>query len=133
MRPGKTARGDALTQLIGDVRLHRTRLRYQEPWPCGLAVGASRGRGGARSWSRPATKARPAGRRIARRRVRSAQVNSRVMRCRLVPNPYRLRTAQRSRTCRAMATDAFIAMNSKDALSQRLKNLPIAHSATAGR
>ena len=40
MRPWKQAIREALTQLIGDVERHRTRIRYQEPWHQGLAVGS---------------------------------------------------------------------------------------------
>jgi hypothetical protein len=40
MRPWKQARCDALAQLIGYVERNRTRIRYQEPWQCGLAVGS---------------------------------------------------------------------------------------------
>ena len=40
LRPWKTAIGDALAPLIGDVAHTRTRLRYQEPWHRGLAVGS---------------------------------------------------------------------------------------------
>jgi len=40
MRPWKQAIREALTQLIGDVERHRTRIRYQEPWHHGLAVGS---------------------------------------------------------------------------------------------
>lgn len=39
-RSWKQAIGDALAQLIGDVERHRTRLRDQEPWHTGLAVGS---------------------------------------------------------------------------------------------
>jgi hypothetical protein len=40
MRPWETAFRDALAQLIGYVERNRTRIRYQEPWQCGLAVGS---------------------------------------------------------------------------------------------
>ena len=40
MRPWKTAIRDALAQLIGYVERNRTRIRYQEPWYSGLAVGS---------------------------------------------------------------------------------------------
>jgi hypothetical protein len=40
MRPWKQALCDALAQLIGYVQRNRTRIRYQEPWQCGLAVGS---------------------------------------------------------------------------------------------
>jgi len=40
MRPWKQALCDALAQLIGYVERNRTRIRYQEPWQCGLAVGS---------------------------------------------------------------------------------------------
>jgi hypothetical protein len=40
MRPWKTAIRDALAQLIGYVERNRTRIRYQEPWSSGLAVGS---------------------------------------------------------------------------------------------
>jgi hypothetical protein len=40
MRPWKTALCDALARLIGYVERNRTRIRYQEPWQCGLAVGS---------------------------------------------------------------------------------------------
>jgi hypothetical protein len=40
MRPWKKAIGDALAQLIGYVERNRSRIRYQEPWHCGLAVGS---------------------------------------------------------------------------------------------
>jgi hypothetical protein len=36
--PWKQALWDALAQLIGYVKRNRTYIRYQEPWPCGLAV-----------------------------------------------------------------------------------------------
>jgi len=39
-QPWKTAVRQALTQRIGSVERHRTRIRYQEPWPRGLAVGS---------------------------------------------------------------------------------------------
>jgi len=39
-RPWKTAVRDALAQLIGSVERNRTRIRYQEPWHRGLAVGS---------------------------------------------------------------------------------------------
>jgi hypothetical protein len=39
MRPWKKTLRAALTQMIGDVERNRTRLRYQEPWHQGLAVG----------------------------------------------------------------------------------------------
>jgi hypothetical protein len=40
MRPWKQAVRKALAQLIGYVDRNRTRIRYQEPWHCGLAVGS---------------------------------------------------------------------------------------------
>lgn len=40
IRPWKKAVRDALAQLIGDVARNRTRIRYQEPWHQGLAVGS---------------------------------------------------------------------------------------------
>jgi hypothetical protein len=40
MRPWKQALCDALAQLIGYVQRNRTRIRSQEPWQCGLAVGS---------------------------------------------------------------------------------------------
>jgi hypothetical protein len=40
MRPWKTAVRDALAQLIGYVQRNQTRIRYQEPWHSGLAVGS---------------------------------------------------------------------------------------------
>jgi hypothetical protein len=40
MRPWKTAGRDALAQLIGYVQRNRTRIRYQESWYSGLAVGS---------------------------------------------------------------------------------------------
>lgn len=40
MRPWKKPLCDALAQLIGYVARNRTRLKYQEPWQCGLAVGS---------------------------------------------------------------------------------------------
>jgi hypothetical protein len=40
MRPWEKAVRHALTQLIGYVERNRTRIRYQEPWHCGLAVGS---------------------------------------------------------------------------------------------
>lgn len=40
MRPWKTAVRDALAQLIGYVQRNRTRIRDQEPWHSGLAVGS---------------------------------------------------------------------------------------------
>jgi hypothetical protein len=40
MRPWKQALCDALAQLIGYVERNRTRIRYQELWQCGLAVGS---------------------------------------------------------------------------------------------
>jgi hypothetical protein len=40
MRPWNQALCDALAQLIGYVERNRTRMRYQEPWQCGLAVGS---------------------------------------------------------------------------------------------
>ena len=45
MRPWKTALCDALAQLIGYVERNRTRIRYQEPWRHGLAVGSGAGEG----------------------------------------------------------------------------------------
>jgi len=40
MQPWKRALCDALAQLIGYVEHNRTRIRYQEPWASGLAVGS---------------------------------------------------------------------------------------------
>jgi hypothetical protein len=40
MRPWKKAIRDALAHLVGYVERNRTRIRYQEPWHCGLAVGS---------------------------------------------------------------------------------------------
>jgi hypothetical protein len=40
MRPWQKAIHDALAQLIGYVERNRTRIRYQEPWHTGLAVGS---------------------------------------------------------------------------------------------
>jgi hypothetical protein len=40
MRPWKKAVRDVLTQLIGDVQRNPSRIRYQEPWRHGLAVGS---------------------------------------------------------------------------------------------
>jgi hypothetical protein len=40
MRPWKQALCDALAQLIGYVERNRSRIRYQEPWHSGLAVGS---------------------------------------------------------------------------------------------
>ena len=40
LRPGKTLVRKALAQLIGYVERHRTRIRYQESWPRGRAVGS---------------------------------------------------------------------------------------------
>jgi hypothetical protein len=40
MRPWKKTLRDALAQLIGYVERNRTRIRYREPWQCGLAVGS---------------------------------------------------------------------------------------------
>ena len=40
MRPWKKVVRKALAQLIGDVERNRTRIRYQEPWPRGVAVGS---------------------------------------------------------------------------------------------
>jgi hypothetical protein len=40
MRPWKQAVRTTLAQLIGYVERHRTRIRYQEPWHCGRAVGS---------------------------------------------------------------------------------------------
>ena len=40
LRPWKTAVRGAVTQLIGYVERTRTRIRYQEPWHPGLAVGS---------------------------------------------------------------------------------------------
>jgi hypothetical protein len=40
MRPWKKSLGDALAQLIGYLERNRTRIKYQEPWQCGLAVGS---------------------------------------------------------------------------------------------
>jgi hypothetical protein len=39
-RPWQQAIHDALAQLIGDVARPRTRIRSQDPWPSGLAVGS---------------------------------------------------------------------------------------------
>jgi len=39
-RPCKKAVRQALTQLIGYVERNRTRIKYQEPWHTGLAVGS---------------------------------------------------------------------------------------------
>ena len=40
MRPWKQAVREGLAQLIGYVEHNRTRIRYQEPWHTGLAVGS---------------------------------------------------------------------------------------------
>jgi hypothetical protein len=40
MRPWKKPLCHALAQLIGSVARHRTRIKSQEPWQCGLAVGS---------------------------------------------------------------------------------------------
>jgi hypothetical protein len=40
LRPWKQPVCTALAHLLGDIERHRTRSRYQAPWPCGLAVGA---------------------------------------------------------------------------------------------
>jgi hypothetical protein len=40
LRPWKKAVRQALAQLIGYVERNRTRIRYQEPWQQGLAVGS---------------------------------------------------------------------------------------------
>jgi hypothetical protein len=40
MRPWQKAIHDALAQLIGYVERNRTRIRDQEPWHTGLAVGS---------------------------------------------------------------------------------------------
>lgn len=40
MRPWKKVVRKALAQLIGYVKRNRTRIRYQEPWQHGLAVGS---------------------------------------------------------------------------------------------
>lgn len=40
MRPWKKTVCKALAQLIGYVARNRTRIKYQEPWQCGLAVGS---------------------------------------------------------------------------------------------
>jgi hypothetical protein len=40
MRPWKKAVRAALAQLIGSVARNRTRIRYQEPWHQGRAVGS---------------------------------------------------------------------------------------------
>jgi hypothetical protein len=40
MRPGQTTVREALNQLIGYVERNRTRIRDQEPWHSGLAVGS---------------------------------------------------------------------------------------------
>lgn len=39
-RPWKKPLRDALAQLIGYIERNRTRIRYREPWRCGLAVGS---------------------------------------------------------------------------------------------
>jgi hypothetical protein len=46
MRPWQKAIHDALAQLIGYVERNRTRIRYQEPWDTGLAVGSGAVEGG---------------------------------------------------------------------------------------
>jgi hypothetical protein len=46
MRPWQKAIHDALAQLIGDVKRTRTRIRDQDPWHTGLAVGSSAVEGG---------------------------------------------------------------------------------------
>src|SRR5262249_53960797 len=40
MRPWQKAVRNALAQLIGYVERNRTRIRYQEPWHRGLAIGS---------------------------------------------------------------------------------------------
>lgn len=40
LRPWKQAVRNALAQLIGYIERNWTRIRYQEPWQCGLAVGS---------------------------------------------------------------------------------------------
>jgi hypothetical protein len=40
MRPWKKAVRDALAQLIGYIERNQTRIRYQDPWQSGLAVGS---------------------------------------------------------------------------------------------
>ena len=40
MQPRQRTVREALDQLIHYVERNRTRLRYQEPWHCGLAVGS---------------------------------------------------------------------------------------------
>ena len=40
IRPWKKAVRAALAQLLGYVERNRTRIRYQEPWHSGLAVGS---------------------------------------------------------------------------------------------
>jgi hypothetical protein len=46
MRPWQKAIHDALAQLIGYVERNRSRIRYQEPWHTGLAVGSGAVEGG---------------------------------------------------------------------------------------
>jgi hypothetical protein len=46
MRPWQKAVHDALAQLIGYVERNRARIRYQEPWHAGLAVGSGSVEGG---------------------------------------------------------------------------------------
>jgi hypothetical protein len=46
MQPWQKAIHDALAQLIGYVERNRTRIRYQEPWHTGLAVGSGAVEGG---------------------------------------------------------------------------------------
>jgi hypothetical protein len=40
LRPWKQAVRNALAQLIGYIERNRTRIRYQGPWQCRLAVGS---------------------------------------------------------------------------------------------
>jgi hypothetical protein len=40
LRPWNQAVRTALAQLIGYIERNRTRIRYQEPWQCGLGVGS---------------------------------------------------------------------------------------------
>jgi hypothetical protein len=46
MRPWQRAICDALDQLIGYAEHNRTRIKYHEPWPRGLAVGSGSVEGG---------------------------------------------------------------------------------------
>jgi len=52
LRPWKKTVRDALIQLIGYVERNRTRIRYQEPWYAGLAVGSGAVEGAARMSSK---------------------------------------------------------------------------------